>query len=448
MSDAPTIADKPRVSEKFNSEDAEIVFQSSDGIQFRIHRVNLLVCSEGFSPPDHCTFNDVVFLPESSSTMDLLFRFIYPEPQPDIENLEFEVLAPLAEAAEKYLVYSAMNTCTINLIKRLPDHDTEILLHALRHSKAKLLARVAPLLLDRPLQDIVPLLPDHHIVPWKKTKRFSFGADADIVFRSRNSVRFNVHRRNVQVMSKNLIPLAHDGTLDTIPLLESSSVLKVLFSFMYPDPHPDLEEDQLLPLELIAAAAEKYEIYPAIAITDIRLRDAVPRELKTQPGAVMQHAVRTKNLALIDQVALLLIGNAFAATTKLFDHAMTLAWLEYHEKWHAITQNALEFVSQMRFQLRKVEIQNLSNHFQLDESEVFICDGCMRPDNYLIGSVVGKLGRGVQSLQNLDDTFSAKSYCCNQGEQEILSWRRSIEDAIRSLPKLSAIASGSMVPGA
>ncbi|KAG5648267.1 hypothetical protein H0H81_007139, partial [Sphagnurus paluster] len=47
--------------------------------------------------------------------------------------------------------------------KRLPDHDTEILLHALRHRNRALLARVAPLLLDR---DVLPLLPDHYVIPW------------------------------------------------------------------------------------------------------------------------------------------------------------------------------------------------------------------------------------------------------------------------------------------
>ncbi|KAG5635397.1 hypothetical protein H0H81_011401 [Sphagnurus paluster] len=99
-----------------NLQDAEIVFQSSDGIRFRIHHLNLSLCSEGFSPPDHSTFDDVVLLTESSSTLDLLFRFIYPEPQPELEKLEFNDLALLAEASEKYQVYSAINTCTINLM--------------------------------------------------------------------------------------------------------------------------------------------------------------------------------------------------------------------------------------------------------------------------------------------------------------------------------------------
>ena len=46
-------------------------------------------------------------------TLELLFRFCYPDYRPDMEALEFGALALLAEAAEKYQVFSAMGICRI-----------------------------------------------------------------------------------------------------------------------------------------------------------------------------------------------------------------------------------------------------------------------------------------------------------------------------------------------
>ena len=46
-------------------------------------------------------------------TLELLFQFCYPNHRPDVEELEFDDLALLAEAAEKYQVIPAMNICKI-----------------------------------------------------------------------------------------------------------------------------------------------------------------------------------------------------------------------------------------------------------------------------------------------------------------------------------------------
>ncbi|KAG6917479.1 hypothetical protein DXG01_002342 [Tephrocybe rancida] len=149
-----------------NAPDAEITFQSSDNILFRIHKLNLTACSEGFSPPENSTFDEIVPLSESSATLELLFQFIYPRPLPELGKVGFEVLALLAEAAEKYRVFAAMNLCAIHLIEHLQDRAEEILLHGLKHSVRKLVDCAAPLLVDRPLEDLLPKLPDSYLIPW------------------------------------------------------------------------------------------------------------------------------------------------------------------------------------------------------------------------------------------------------------------------------------------
>ena len=57
--------------------------------------------------------NEVVQLPEKSVILDLLFQFCYPERHPELKGLAFDVLAELAEAAEKYKVFSAISICKI-----------------------------------------------------------------------------------------------------------------------------------------------------------------------------------------------------------------------------------------------------------------------------------------------------------------------------------------------
>jgi hypothetical protein len=78
---------------------------------FKLHKVNLKVSAAGFCPPEFETWDEVVHLPENSSTLSLLFRFCYPEQHPDLEHESPRILKDLAEAAEKYQVFPAMNVC-------------------------------------------------------------------------------------------------------------------------------------------------------------------------------------------------------------------------------------------------------------------------------------------------------------------------------------------------
>jgi len=82
---------------------------------FPIHQVNLEAHTGGFPPAGFETCDEIVPLPEDATTLELLFQFIYPKRHPDLALTPFEILCPLAEAAEKYEVYSAMNICSIRM---------------------------------------------------------------------------------------------------------------------------------------------------------------------------------------------------------------------------------------------------------------------------------------------------------------------------------------------
>lgn len=81
-----------------------------------MHRKNLDTSSEGFSPPDSTSSQDeIVRLTEDGATLDLLFQYMYPQRQPDLSMIAFKRLAELAEAAEKYQVYAAMEICRVRM---------------------------------------------------------------------------------------------------------------------------------------------------------------------------------------------------------------------------------------------------------------------------------------------------------------------------------------------
>ena len=77
--------------------DSDVIFQSSDGIQFRVHKANLKVNTRGFAPPEFRTQDEVVYLTKNSQALKLLFQFCYPEQHPYLEDMKFPVLASLAE---------------------------------------------------------------------------------------------------------------------------------------------------------------------------------------------------------------------------------------------------------------------------------------------------------------------------------------------------------------
>jgi hypothetical protein len=91
------------------STDSDITLQSSEGVLYKVHRKNLGIHSEGFAAADAISAStddnnnsEIVHLSESSVVLDLLLQYMYRQRQPDLEDVDFQASADLAEAAEKY----------------------------------------------------------------------------------------------------------------------------------------------------------------------------------------------------------------------------------------------------------------------------------------------------------------------------------------------------------
>ncbi|KAJ7170782.1 hypothetical protein C8R43DRAFT_981034 [Mycena crocata] len=144
------------VSERFNFQDADISFRSRDHILFRVHIKNLETHSDGFPPSAICApgSNEVVDLSEPAETLELLFQYMYPQRQPDLNMIEFPLLADLSEAAEKYQVYSAMDICRIFMGNGLQDNALTVLNYAVRHDYRDIADEAAPLTVSLPLEEV------------------------------------------------------------------------------------------------------------------------------------------------------------------------------------------------------------------------------------------------------------------------------------------------------
>ncbi|TFK38530.1 hypothetical protein BDQ12DRAFT_705474 [Crucibulum laeve] len=158
---------KYSVSEKFHAPNADVIIRSSDNMHFHIHRKYLEANTGAFPPSEFETGKDeVVALTESSVTLELLFSFIYPQRYPELEDVPFEIIEPLAEAAEKYEVFSAMYICHLRMKDFIPTNPTEVLSYACRHDYPLVISAAAEVAIALPLAESVRLMPPYLVMPW------------------------------------------------------------------------------------------------------------------------------------------------------------------------------------------------------------------------------------------------------------------------------------------
>ncbi|KAF9457613.1 hypothetical protein BDZ94DRAFT_1326123 [Collybia nuda] len=167
MINVVTVA-SPLHSERFSSLDADLKIQSADGVLFQLHKKYLETTTGGFSQTGLNSQGEIVQLPETSATLELLFQFIYPTRHPGLASTPFETLAPLAEAAEKYEVFAAMNVCQIRMMNMLPNYAEEIMAYAVKHDYLDIMYSAAPLLLEKPLESVLAEFPPAIAIAWTR----------------------------------------------------------------------------------------------------------------------------------------------------------------------------------------------------------------------------------------------------------------------------------------
>ncbi|KAF9060775.1 hypothetical protein BDP27DRAFT_1236246, partial [Rhodocollybia butyracea] len=90
--------------------------QSSDNVLFKMNKKELEMFSGAFPSADSLVeLGKPVELPEDSETLGVLFKFMHCDTHPTLDDVAFDTMMRLAEAAEKYHVYSAIPIYKLNL---------------------------------------------------------------------------------------------------------------------------------------------------------------------------------------------------------------------------------------------------------------------------------------------------------------------------------------------
>ncbi|KAJ7189086.1 hypothetical protein C8R46DRAFT_1056567 [Mycena filopes] len=159
-----------KISERFCAPDADVTIASSDGVLFKLHRKNLEVHSDVFASAGDTTRpengDDIVHLTEPSDVLDLLFQYMYRQPQPNLKAVDFKTLAALTEAAEKYVVYSALTLCRMYMSDAIPDHPLEVLVYAVKHGQEELMDKAARRSMGRKFAEVMNVLPQDIFKTW------------------------------------------------------------------------------------------------------------------------------------------------------------------------------------------------------------------------------------------------------------------------------------------
>lgn len=160
-----------------------IAFVSRDHILFNIERAKLERASD-FSPPASVvsTPSERVRLTESSRALELLFRYMYGDVNINLDACEFSTVYELAEAAQKYIVFTAIPVCRQYLRcvsccskggsmlmccrHHYKDNAMEVLQFAVKYNHVDIMDLVAPHTIGEDISTIRDALPGHLLIPW------------------------------------------------------------------------------------------------------------------------------------------------------------------------------------------------------------------------------------------------------------------------------------------
>ena len=111
-----------------------------------------------------------------------------------------------------------------------------------------------------------------HITIPAPTRHLVNAEDSDITFRSCDGLLFKIHRSNLAAGSEGFAAPPGTHSQEIVSLIETGDTLELLFQFMYPQRQPDLINMDFKQLAELAEAAEKYQVFAAMAICNVYMR--------------------------------------------------------------------------------------------------------------------------------------------------------------------------------
>ncbi|KAL1725232.1 hypothetical protein EV714DRAFT_277716 [Schizophyllum commune] len=196
--------------------------------------------------------------------------------------------------------------------------------------------------LDEP--DVLPYPPSDPQPFGRQSVIFSSTEGEIIVFRSCDGLLLNIDRRYLKWATDG--PLAVDVPAtpgENTALEEDSETLETLFAFVHPRRHPLLDSIPFTQLFKFAEAAEKYRVFPAMSVANVRMSMAY----KDHPLKVMSYACKHGYMDLLDRTAPLSIGTPVSAALGTFDYLpLFIAWVQYNDNFHQIDKALFTLVAE------------------------------------------------------------------------------------------------------
>lgn len=96
--------------------------------------------------------------------------------------------------------------------------------------------------------------------------------DSDVTIEAADGVLFCLHTQNLKITTGAFPGSEFSTKEEHTRLTENSDVLEIVFAYIYPQRHPNLENMEFALLLRIAEAVEKYEVFPAINLCVVRMR--------------------------------------------------------------------------------------------------------------------------------------------------------------------------------
>ncbi|KAJ3571739.1 hypothetical protein NP233_g3551 [Leucocoprinus birnbaumii] len=149
------------------SPDSALVFRSSDEQYLQLRRRDIDAHTRALIPPTWSSDTLVIELPEPIAVLRVLFSFIGARTHPSLLTEEFDSLAAIAKAAEKYKVYSAINICAERMRAYGNRHPKLVLLYAAHNDHSHVFDECAPrVVTSENFESLIPLLPEEYRLPW------------------------------------------------------------------------------------------------------------------------------------------------------------------------------------------------------------------------------------------------------------------------------------------
>ncbi|KAH6909350.1 hypothetical protein BKA70DRAFT_1149303 [Coprinopsis sp. MPI-PUGE-AT-0042] len=259
-------------------------------------------------------------------------------------------------------------------------------------------------------------------------------ADADIIFVSSDPspVRFHIHADNLRTSSGSFPPVppkssekALGGLIvdEPVPLSEPAAVLELLFAFIYPKRHPDLEGLKFDEVLKLSEAAEKYEVFSAMNVCRRRMRDFA----SSNPLEVCLYGARHDYLDVVKETAEAAALLPLPRVVRLLPPRMFLPWVEYRAKWDKVLDFLMDFSADQHKVIGK----------ETSTSGSYQARHCYDNWSPFCATIVHKARNkvSINPFLDMDNLFPnnppINNYCCREAYGK---WKLAVSKEVKKVP--------------